>query len=124
MSTQSLTFNFPLSPKPNAGNDSSVLHTANGWTLTVKKTGTDRQVSVPQKTVRISLTASRYSAFCGAFQVNSGSKSVSVTYTNSTVQVIRWDSTAITLPDVGALSPLAAMLDEVASDAADSSRVS
>ena len=123
MSTQALPFTLPLSPKPNASANSSVLQASNGWTLTVKKTGTDRSINVPLRTVKVTLSASHYSAFCGAFQGNSGSKSVTVTFSNAIVQSISWDSTTVQLPDGGSLAALAALPDDTSDDARDSARL-
>ena len=126
--TQTLTFNFPLSPKPNAGNAQSVLQGANGWTLTVRNGGTDRLITVSKKSVRVSLNAGHYSAFCSAFQANSGSKNVSVTYTSSSVESVRWDTTTVSLPDGASLTARTALHDEPeggtgGSDADNSSKV-
>jgi hypothetical protein len=123
MSTQALPFTLPLNPKPNASASSSVLQTSNGWTLTVKKTGTDRAINVALKTVKLTLSASHYSAFCGAFQGNSGTKSATVTYLNSTVQSISWDSTTVQLPDGASLAAFAFLPGDASDDARDSSRL-
>ncbi|HWO08799.1 MAG TPA: hypothetical protein VNN80_04945, partial [Polyangiaceae bacterium] len=88
-----------LNPKPNAGNNSSVMHTSNGWTLQVRKTGSNRDINTSLKTVNVTLNSAHYSAFCGAFQGNSGTKSATVNYTGSIVNSLGWDSTIITLPD-------------------------
>jgi hypothetical protein len=124
MSTQTLTFTLPLSPKPSKSNASAVLHSSNGWTLTVRKTGSSRDINVSKKTVNITLTVSHYEAFCDAFKGSSGSKSAVITHVNSSVQSLKWDSTTVTLPDVGSLAPLAAIgALEGADDQQDSSRL-
>jgi hypothetical protein len=122
MFTQVLTFHLPVSPRPNGGNNQSVLHTHNGWTLTVKKTGTNASINTFLKTLRTSLTAAHYQAFCAAFQGNSGAKTLTVTYAAGTVRSLRWDTTTVNLQEEGAFALAAAQAAEDPDEQQPSSR--
>lgn len=103
MATKILTFAIPASPPLNPANAQAVLHTSDGWTLSVIKGSPHKQIDTTQKFVKVGVNTAHFTSFCQAFNEAGSTKTVTVTYSGSVVSAIDFllngNNLHITIPD-------------------------
>ena len=88
MATKVLTFAIPWSPPLNPSNPQAVVHTSDGWTLSVIKGSPHKQIDTVQKFVKVGVNTAHFGQFCQAMSELGPTKTVTVTYSAAVVSAL------------------------------------